>query len=429
MAEQTATCETTLDMLTWNIGGKKPSGTGMANFPKIRTAIAPIIKQLLENTVDVVLFQELSSSANLSRVRDRWGFTDLTPLVTKKKKKETKIKTSFEAGISPSPESNRLKASDNLVEDILKGSVKQEFIDRTHGRLITIKNTKDGKEYSSKIIIISYHAQFIGLKDEEKTQNILNFFQEMCKVAEKQKKTIIIGGDFNHHILDWKDDVVKKYEGRVIVELYVASPRRWDADIIDTFAIVHPENVEDRTLCTFEKTTTIYCFPLVGYIGGEQTNLQDYPPSGNTWFKYLHYAEKDKDKIAEELEAKVEQDMKTLKRLAAKKDQKVQSESDRQKESSEYKERTAVDVMDDLSNSMEKKLVITQQSYAALDGTKQPPPPAPLWPRSPLHSVFDHDPVLTTLTCTLKLNESHASAATCSATPKTHKTKTATRIR
>ena len=90
--------------------------------------------------------------------------------------------------------------------------------------------------------------------------------------------------------------------------------------------------------------------------------------------------------------------------------------------------------------SMLQTLLISEPyvEVLSLQGSAKPPP-VPLWPRSPLHYVFDHDPVLTTITCTLKLNEPKEStehdndecrdSGAKSTTPKSHKTRAATKTR
>ena len=166
----------------------------------------------------------------------------------------------------------------------------------------------------------------------------------------------MIGGDFNLPVLDWKDETEKKYNGRVSVALYVASPRRWD-NCIDTFAIVQPTNKLNRTECHFNDTFAIYPFPLVGRCGGgppNPTTLQNYPSHENSWFKYIHYSDTDKKKIEDEI----------------------------------------------------KETCGPHLSEAYSDGGETVPPwPAPLWPTSPLHQVLDHDPVLTNITLCLKRKE------------------------
>ena len=345
--------EKRVEMLTWNIAGSKSE----AGFADIRGTIAPTLKGLL--TLEcVTFFQEMSSG--VTRVLD-WGFEDVFAEVGGGKK---------EAGVSTPQGGSELniQADDILGQEKLRDlGVKREIIneERLYGRTITItsKHGKRSTEYSCQIAVLSYHAPY---KTEDKQTKMVEFFGEMCKLANKLKKTIIIGGDFNLPVLDWQDVTEKRYKGRVSVALYVASPRRWD-NCIDTFAIVQPTNELNRTECRFNDTFAIYLFPLVGRYGNgprKPSTLQDYPSHDSSWFKYIHYGDTDKKKIEE----KIKEGCPHLSEAYSDEFQKRKMEPGRRRET-------------------------------------VPPWPAPLWPTSPLHQVLDHDPVLTNITFCLKRKE------------------------
>ena len=346
--------EKKVQVLTWNIAGSKSE----AGFADIRDTIAPTLKGLL-NAECVTFFQEMSSGVR--RVLD-WGFKDVFAEVGGGKK---------EAGIS-TPQGGRelsIEADDILGKEKLKNlGVEREIIDdeRLYGRTITItcKDGRHGTEYSCQIAVLSYHAPY---KTEDKQTKMVNFFGEMCKLANKLKKTIIIGGDFNLPVLDWKDETEKRYKERVSVALYVASPRRWD-NCIDTFAIVQPTNELNRTECCFNDTFAIYLYPLVGRCGGgprKPSTLQDYPSHDSSWFKYIHYSDTDKKRIEEKI-----------------------------------KEKCGPQLSEAYSDEFQKRKLEPGHRRETV-----PPWPAPLWPTSPLHQVLDHDPVLTNITLRLKRKE------------------------
>ena len=87
--------------------------------------------------------------------------------------------------------------------------------------------------------------------------------RQMCRFANKLKQTIVIGGDFNLPVLDWKEEVENEFPNQVFVALYLGTPRHWACDkLIDTFAIVQPSESVHRTEAIFEETMAIYPFPL-----------------------------------------------------------------------------------------------------------------------------------------------------------------------
>ena len=84
-------------------------------------------------------------------------------------------------------------------------------------------------EYTASIIMVSYHVYY---EVSSKNARIL------CKFADTLEQTIMIGGDFNLPVLDWKDEVEKsdKFKGRVSVALYMSTPRRWNRHkLIDSY--------------------------------------------------------------------------------------------------------------------------------------------------------------------------------------------------
>ena len=357
--DQGPSCEKDFDMLTWNVSGSKSE----KHFSEIRKSLIPTVKKALKRE-PVTFFQELTSGVTIAQ-RD-WGFRNVVAPIGGGKK---------EAAISTPEKDATFTLGDFIGEEKLKCIIGKKRLEelkiiedsgpRVYGQELRLSHRIGHSKYVCDIIVLSYHAPY---KTDNKVSKMVCFFEEMCKVADEEKKTLIIGGDFNLKVLEWKDEVEghSNLHGRVSVALYVASPNRWN-ECIDTFAIVHPKNVSDRTECRFKKTTAIYPFPMVGHVGGDTSMLLDYPNSKYPWFKFIHYSDKDKTEVETELKKKGEKDQG---KMAAQQDQ-----------------------MDTLTKSFEKLAIGHWQAM---------PPPAPLWPKSPLHQVLDHDPVLTTITFTLR---------------------------
>ena len=170
--------EKTVQVLTWNIAGSKSA----AGFANIRSTIAPTLKGLLSAEC-IVFFQEMSSG--VKRVVD-WGFEDVFAEVDGGGKREAGVSTP-----QGGPELS-IQAGDILGKEKLRDSgVEREIIDdeRLYGRTITItcKDGRRGTEYSCQIAVLSYHAPY---KTEDKQTKMVNFFGEMCKLANKLE---------NHH--------------------------------------------------------------------------------------------------------------------------------------------------------------------------------------------------------------------------------------
>jgi hypothetical protein len=213
--------------------------------------------------------QEIKVGADT--VREKWGFDDHNVAMP------IQDSGTREAGVTtPTKEKGLKYITDHqgILNDLVTKRVRHEFAERMCGRQVTLKKKSGESEYTASITMLSYHARY---KESDKKKIMLEYFEEMCKFADTLKQMIIIGGDFNLPVLDWKDEVEDKFKPRVSVALYVGTPRRWNQDkLIDTYSRV------TLSKATFEKTMGIYQFPLVGCVGGEEpTDLQDYPSSKN----------------------------------------------------------------------------------------------------------------------------------------------------
>ena len=361
---------TSLVMVTWNITGSMAENY----FATIRDTLVPIVRQLLPTNC-VSFLQEISTGAqNVVR----WGFGDLAVSPGGGKK---------EAGVSTPQSGGSGKAlielGDILHEDKLKDlGVKDELTKRMYGRNVTMRRKVGESEYVGNITVISYHAQY---KTDDRKKKMIECFQIMCNLADKLKQTIVIGGDFNLSVHDWKEEVEMKCQGRVSVALYVPSPRRWVPDkLLDTFAIVQPSSIDHQTAASeFIKTMAIYPFPMASHVGGDQkTGLLDYPSREKPWFKYVHFGNEDLAKVERVLKQKVGSDVqKSIK-----------------KEAEEAKRKKLEEDVQTLIQELERTRL--SDPFTKIDQQA----PAPLWPNSPLHQVLDHDPVLTMITVFLKKN-------------------------
>ena len=336
--------QSSFEIVTWNTN----SSAQEAYFSAIRDILIRTVKRPIEHCI--ILMQEVKLCGE--SVKNQWKFTNcevaIPPIASGLR----------EAAVVTPPGGKGLEyeVGEKLYDSKLKEKgVKDEFAERMCGQMVTLKKKQGESEYTARITIVSYHAQY---KVSNKKENMLEYFKEMCKFADDLKQTIIIGGDFNLPVLDWKDDVEEKFKDQVSVAWYVGTPRRWNRDkLIDTFAVVQPSDPEYQTKATFEETMGIYQFPMAGHVGGGQaTALQDYPSSKNQWFKYVHFNDEDLQEIRDALVTKDSGDSKHLSEPSAK--------------------------------------------------VNPCGPPAPLWPNSCLDKVLDHDPVLTKIRITLKQNDS-----------------------
>ena len=288
-----------LKMLTWNTnystGGHAPT----------RDTLICVMKKQTKNCI--TFLQEVKLCAD--SVKEKWAFDD-----------ECKIATCMsnesgtrEAAVSTPPAAGRkglqYETDDAILDEsgLKKLGVKDEFASRMCGQKVTLKRNIGESEYIASITVISYHAHY---KISNKHEKMLEYFKEMCKFADSLKQTIIIGGDFNLPVLDWKEEVEKKFPNQVSVALYVGTPRRWVRDkLIDTFAIVQPIESEYQTKATFKETVAVYPFPIACNKGDEPTTFRDYPSSDLKWFKYVNFSKEDLEKVKETLIKKDKNDL------------------------------------------------------------------------------------------------------------------------
>ena len=247
------TKEVELDMLTWNVGGSKSE----KNFTDLRYIIVSKVNSVLNDCI--CFWQEIPNS----KTAVEWGVENFAPQDQRGK---------IEAGVSIPNEVQKEKLVLEKVKinsDELKAlEVAEEYAERLYGTKVLISTgaPEIGCPYvhCSKITLLSYHAKH---KTEDKKLKMIDFIDNMLRLADQLKQTIIIGGDFNYPVLDIHDysrqlALLTPNHYDVLVALYIASPRRWES-CIDTFIIVHPSCPDLRTECQFSTTVPIYPFPII----------------------------------------------------------------------------------------------------------------------------------------------------------------------
>ena len=112
-----------------------------------------------------------------------------------------------------------------------------------------------------RFLLISYHAPH---RIKDKIKDMEKFFTGMLDVAKTYQMTVIIGGDFNYDVKEWKNKIEEIDEKRIKVadEYEVGELRKKkkknvtddknddiDKNVIDTFAVVYPSDGVMYTHC------------------------------------------------------------------------------------------------------------------------------------------------------------------------------------
>ena len=151
----------------------------------------------------------------------------------------------------------------------------------------------------------------------------------MCRLAHVHKCPVLIGGDFNLPVGDWKWDIEQAFKCRVhvpethqglvclvpveagsradfnslnvrdwkqgterdydsrvrVAKTYTRTPHRKDKDLIDTFAVVYPP--ERKVECTLSTPTAVYPFP------------DDVRHDDDDEFNVVRFTDKEKERLKE----------------------------------------------------------------------------------------------------------------------------------
>ena len=109
----------------------------------------------------------------------------------------------------------------------------------------------------------------------------------MCRLAQVHECLVLVGGDFNLNMGDWKRDIERVFEDRVYVaETYQLTPHRRGKDLIDTFAVVYPPG-RRKVECTLNTPTAVYPFP------------DDVRHDDDDEFKVVTFTDREKERLKE----------------------------------------------------------------------------------------------------------------------------------
>ena len=125
------------------------------------------------------------------------------------------------------------------VDMIERRLMRSGITSRLHAVRLTIEDM-------ASVIVVSFHSirnrDGRGRADDQELQTYINlFFNLMCRLAQIENCSVIIGGDFNLEIQKWKEDVEQAFLGKVYVA-NVYQPAKDRDSIIDTFAVVYPKS-------------------------------------------------------------------------------------------------------------------------------------------------------------------------------------------
>ena len=270
--------EISLTLLTWNVNRSFPSGVSQKDSSKRRDIIiSGVLKHFDKQRPrpDVVLIQE--STIQEDTARRRWGLSakyrqqlerkglyqgsDVTRDV-----KDMKMKSLSDQIDSLVPEGatdhgDALKQADReegFADDIIVPDLKDRKLmrsdipPRAFARKLEV--TQNGTK--ATVIVVSFHSIYKG----NRRRYIYLFFNLMCRLAHVHQCPVLIGGDFNLPVGDWRRDTERRFGSRVrVAAIYASTPRRSPKNIIDTFAVVHPQG--GRVTYTLSKPVAVYPFP------------------------------------------------------------------------------------------------------------------------------------------------------------------------
>ena len=112
-------------------------------------------------------------------------------------------------------------------------------VGRHYSQLITVTRG----EYKVSFVLVSYHAPH---KAKNKKDKLKEFLEKMCEIADNEEVPVIVGGDFNFDVDEWRDSIMKEFKGRVnVAPIYKGIPGRpHETKIIDTFLVVYPKKTQ-----------------------------------------------------------------------------------------------------------------------------------------------------------------------------------------
>ena len=163
--------------------------------------------------------------------------------------------------------------------------------------------TQELKGKKIEFILVSFHGEYSSISDDKKQQKIVTFINVLIKLANDYKLLVVVGGDFNIDVIEWKTNIEDKYGGQVIVApLYAGIPNRRHAHkVIDTFIAVYPDDRKNVPTCKFDIPIPIYMLPAKGYIKGidNEDRFVNYPNESHPCCKVFNYSHEELQEIKE----------------------------------------------------------------------------------------------------------------------------------
>lgn len=222
-----------INIVTWNLNkGTVPRGASTAGFADTRRFLIHQFSQ--EHPNSLYCFQEIDFAFAMPTYSHQYGGNRLK-----------------HAGIAcPSLQTNLAMET---IDPPTRGTTRCMYDNvancRFYGKQVSIKDSNG--EVQFKFLLVSYHGKHYQMREDMKIQEITNFFEQMCSIADIHHMSVIIGGDFNLRLHAWNIIVEELYPGRVhIAQEYTPGPRRGGVELIDTFAVVYPSADSTYTHCT-----------------------------------------------------------------------------------------------------------------------------------------------------------------------------------
>ena len=320
-SESPAHAKTSLTLLTWNINkGTFPKGVSSTGSAGRRNLLIPaVLKDLakqLGKKPDVLLLQE--STIVESSAKSIWELSEHY----RQQFERSQLYQGIDMTLGEKEMDSLSKQIDKLVPEGTtdhKDALKRADKDAGFSDDIIVDDDKDRRLMRSdipprafarklevsqngtkiEVIVVSFHSVY---KDEKK-RYIKLFFNLMCRLAHVHKCPVLIGGDFNLPVGDWKWDIEQAFKCRVhvpethqglvclvpveagsradfnslnvrdwkqgterdydsrvrVAKTYTRTPHRKDKDLIDTFAVVYPS--DRKVECTLSTPIAVYPFP------------------------------------------------------------------------------------------------------------------------------------------------------------------------
>ena len=289
-----------LTLLTWNVNKSFPRGVSQEGSAKRRDTLIPLVLEHLDKQrqrPDVVLIQE--STIQEHTAKTRWRLSANYRQQVERRGLRQGIDATLDAkdmdslsdqidSLVPKGTTDHGDASEQadrragFADDIIVSDsndrrlMRSDIPPRAFARKLEV--TQNGTK--ATIIMVSFHSIH---NQPNRRRYIYLFFNLMCRLAHIHQCPVLIGGDFNLPVGDWRRDTERGFGSQVhVAELYPPTHRRRHDNIIDTFAVVHPLGA--RVMCTLNKPVAVYPFP-------------DHVRDGSDHFKVAEFTDSNKEKI------------------------------------------------------------------------------------------------------------------------------------